>query len=291
MPLTTSLFVSLLLLLPGLTGLAVWNFQGLKDNARRPELPLAAVNSLFVTIAASLVVHTIAALAVHIVIGAAAAWTRSGFVPAVPTLHNPYPVALNLLVGKVDTGAATDIYGLLCLILVECVIVARIILSPGVGLAMRGLDLRGVGWAHTHFLEPIQHGYTPIAFVMLKAVDEGRGIGYSGPIADLRLDSDGDVKSISLGQPRRFIYQLKDAAKPGLLDRLRARPGDRAALEIEDEKWVGGMIHLSAEQIDNIVIHSPPDEEVEAQSDAPTSDVNQAGVAVNETDDAMRGPV
>jgi len=278
MPLTTSLFVSLLLLLPGLTGLAVWNFRGSREMARRPELPLAAVNSLFVTIAAALAVHVAGAAVVHLLVGAGEAWRASDFPPTLPPLHNPYPVALRLLVGQIPEEGAGDIYGLLCLVGLECLVVARVLTSPGVALALRGQDLRGVGWVHTHYLEPLRNDYSPIAFVMLQATDDGRGVGYSGPIADLRLSADGEVRSISLGQPERFVYELSPGAQPPSAGKFIRTSAGEPGFTIYDAKWVGSLIHLAADRIDNIVVLISPNEELEAEARRPSTPLPAASV-------------
>lgn len=241
--------------MPGLTALAVWNLRGTRQTARRPELPLTAVNSLFVTIGISIIVHMIGVAAVGLVIGAAQEWNLTRL-PELPVPHNPYPVAVNLLVARMDDADGRDLFSFLCLIVIECLVTARLLSSAGVSLAFEGHDLRGVGWADKHFLQPLRHDYTPIGFVMLQATDEGRGTGFSGPIDELRLNSEGEVKSITLGRPQRFIYELTAKAEAP-----STAPPD---LKIHDEKWVGGVVHLTADRIDNIVIHNEQDETLAA---------------------------
>lgn len=255
MGLTTSLFACLLLLMPGLTALAVWNLRGTRQTARRPELPLTAVNSLFVTIGISIIVHMIGVTAVGLVIGAVQDWNLTRLADLQPP-HNPYPVAVKLLAGKMEDADGRDLFSLLCLIVIECLVTARLLSSAGVSLALEGHDLRGVGWADKHFLQPLRHDYTPIGFVMLQATDEGRGTGFSGPIDELRLNGEGEVKSITLGRPQRFVYELTAGA-----DTPSTEP---PSFTIHDEKWVGGVVHLTADRIDNIVIHNEQDETLAA---------------------------
>lgn len=259
MNLTISVLEGLLLLLPGLTALGAWNFLGSRAAARRPELPLTAVNTLAVAMLVALIVHVIGIVLAEIVVHAAADWNALGFSPALPALTDPYAGAVRLLSDRPTQPEPGGFFGLLVVILFECLVVDRIVASRGVRLTLGAYDLRGVGWAHTHYMEPLARGYIPIAFVMTKAVDKGCGIGYAGPIADLRFGAQGDVTSISLGKPRRFTYQVR-AGEPsnGLvagskLLRGAARPTD---LEFQDRHWVGGVVHLSAGDIHNLVVHN-----------------------------------
>ncbi len=269
MGLTTSLFACLLLLMPGLTALAVWNLRGTRQTARRPELPLTAVNSLFVTIGLSMIIHVLGVLAVCLFLGAVREWNLT-HLPDLPLPHNPYPAAVQLLAGRMSDTDPGDVFALLCLIGLESAVVARLLSTPGVNLAFEGQDLRGVGWANKHFLQPLRHDYTPIGFVMLQATDDGRGIGFSGPIDELRLNGDGEVKSISLGKPQRFVYELRkgsaggwNAGKSGTVINTAATGPE---IEIHDAEWVGGVVHLSADRIENIVIHNGQDEALEEQA-------------------------
>ncbi|WP_165191715.1 hypothetical protein [Caulobacter soli] len=277
MGLTTSFFVCLLLLLPGLTGLAVWNFRGNRQTARRPELPLTAVNSLFVTFAISLAVHMIGVMAVELMVRAVREWNALDL-PRLPNAHNPYPAAVGLLVARVDNAKVGDLYGLLWLIVFECAVVARTLMSQGVNLAFEGQDLRGVGWADKHFLQPLRHDYTPIGFVTLKITEDGRGVGYSGPIDELRLSADGEVKSVSLGQPQRFVYELIAGRSGGerlAESRVRRQLARQPEFEIYDPQWVGGVVHLSAERIETIVILNRLDEALRDEA-ADEADQNSA---------------
>ncbi|HEY1926622.1 MAG TPA: hypothetical protein VGG92_04085 [Caulobacteraceae bacterium] len=259
MNLTISVLEGLLLLLPGLTALGAWNFLGSRAAARRPELPLTAVNSLAVAMLVALVVHTAGIGMAQVVVSAASEWNALGFAPRLPELTNPYAGAVRLLAEHPVQPDPAGSFGLLVVILFECLVVARIVASRGVALALGVYDLRGVGWAQTHYIEPLARGFTPIAFVMLKTVDKGCGIGYAGPIADLRFGAQGDVTSISLGKPQRFIYQVR-AGEPasGLtaVAKVLRRPRSLTELEFQERKWVGGVVHLSANDIYNLVVHS-----------------------------------
>lgn len=259
MNLTISVLEGLLLLLPGLTALGAWNFLGSRAAARRPELPLTAVNSLAVAMLVALIVHVAGIAIAQIVVSAAAEWNDLGFAPRLPDLTNPYAGAVRLLSdhpAQPDPGA---FFGLLVVILFECYVVTRIVASRGVALTLGAYDLRGVGWAQTHYIEPLSRGYTPVAYVMLKAVDKGCGVGYAGPIADLRFNSQGVVSSISLGNPQRFVYEVR-AGEPssGLAgsSKVRRRAPSLPGIEFQEPEWVGGVVHVSTDDIHNLVVRS-----------------------------------
>ena len=57
MNLTLSLIAGLVLLLPGLSALAAWNYKGALDGAPGPEIPLTSVNGLFVVLGISAILH------------------------------------------------------------------------------------------------------------------------------------------------------------------------------------------------------------------------------------------
>lgn len=260
MNLTFSLLAGLLLLLPGLTALASWNVLGNREAARRPDLPLTAVSALFVTLSTAVLVHTAGFGIIYIVAKAAEQWNQT-FADswALPALRNPYPAALSLADGKLVNSDPAGLFELLVLILVECVFVFRFVASPAVGLAFHNLDLRGVGWAFKHYLQPLRHGYTPFAFVMTTLSEDGRGLGYCGPIDELKLGDFGEVKTISIGRAQRFIYELQPGKKSHLF-----QPKTDPLLLIHSPHWVGDMVQIDGAKIENIAIHNFAAEALEA---------------------------
>ncbi|MFC6627892.1 hypothetical protein [Sphingomonas yabuuchiae] len=71
-----------------------------------------------------------------------------------------------------------------------------------------GLDSHTQGWAFQHIIDPTNHGYFQLAYVLTDAVEDGRGLGYAGGIADIRLSDDGEIKALTLSEPNRFIYMI-----------------------------------------------------------------------------------
>lgn len=259
MNLTISVLEGLLLLLPGLTALGAWNFIGSRAAARRPELPLTAVNALAVAMLATLATHLVGIVLCVLIAQAAREWNAEGLVPRLPVLANPFASAVKLLDDHSTPPSGASFFDLLAVIFLECLLVARIVSSRGVSLVFAAYDLRGVGWAHKHYMEPLARGYTPVAFVMLKAFDKTCGLGYAGPIADLRFGAQGEVASISLGRPQRFVYEVTAGSQgSGLATGARVlRRSDKPAdLTFRERTWVGGVVHLAAADIHNLVVHN-----------------------------------
>ena len=265
MNLTISVLEGLLLLLPGLAALGAWNLLGAGSTARRPELPLTAVNALAFVLLVTVVTHLLGAALAELIVHSAAEWTAMHLSPRLPALSNPYAAAIGMLS---EHSAAVDgrtFFALVAVILLESLVLVRIVRSPGVSLVLASYDLRGVGWAHRHCLEPLARGYTPVAFVMLKTVEKGRGLGYAGPIDDLRFGAQGELSSISLGQPERFVYEVRPS-----ITGLDRRPGSRILRDSprppdvvrSEREWVGGVVHLAASDIHNIVVHVFPPKQV-----------------------------
>src|SRR3712207_4261522 len=99
---TLALLAGLVLILPGITALAAWNFQGAAQGARRPELQLTSISALFIALAIALLMHLLGFALTSLAwsaareLGAAApsAW------PKLPLIANPYETAISLGLGR-----------------------------------------------------------------------------------------------------------------------------------------------------------------------------------------------
>jgi hypothetical protein len=252
--LTLSLLVGLVVLLPGLTAVVAWNRLGNRYGAKGPELPLTAVSALFIAISVSVLIHVIGTLfgeiAVHV----------SDELQLEPLLTAPYPAVIEAAFGGQAPGAlAPAIIEFLVVTLIECWAVVRIVLSPGLGLVLRDVDARNQGWAFEHVVRPHTYGYTPIAFVLTNMTHEEVGIGYQGPIVELRQTGDGKVGTIVLGQPERFVYEMKIAVTKS---RFLPRAAEPPTLLIHARHWVGGAVALDMTVVRNIVVHNLSEDEI-----------------------------
>ena len=277
MNLTIALLAGLVVLLPGLTALASWNFLGSGQSAKRPELRLTSVNGLFVVLIVAAVLHFLGFALTDLAWTAAAelgntlpaSWPRWSLLP------NPYDTAVSTATGA-GRPTAGAIAAFLLIVLVECLFAARLMASEGLDLALEGVDLRSQGWIFQNIVRPARHRYKPIAFVLTAPPQGEYGIGYEGVIADVRQGDNGELKSVSLAEPQRFIYHV--------VPKSDAQPRLRPHLEIYDREWVGGIVTLDAASVRNIVIHNISDDvvsEVEAADPSATASTDLAMDAPN----------
>lgn len=251
MNLTLAIIAGLILLLPGITALTIWNFRGSRHGARRPDVQLSSMTAIFVAILVAMVTHIIGYEVVDVALLAAGDAARlileqpgSIDIPA-----NPYDTAVRLALigGAVPT---LSLGGILLVIIAECFVVTAIVMSEGLDLVFDGADLRSQGWVFQHIVRPSRHGYLPVAYVLTLPVQGEHGIGYEGVVADIRQGENGELKFISLAEPQRFLYRLAPA------DLAIDRP--EPLYLTSDREWVGGVVALDAAVIRNVVVHSIP---------------------------------
>ncbi|MBB4087505.1 hypothetical protein [Sphingomonas carotinifaciens] len=276
MSLTFSLLTALLWLLPGITGLIFWNNLGRRHGVRRPDQPLTALNSLALAGGISLAAHLIGAIACDGLIAVLAEQGHAGLV-------SPYRVVAGLMVRPTSGPNARELgpgepLGLIefALILIFLsYLVAVMIRHKGLALKLDGLDSHTQGWAFQHIIDPTNHGYFQLAYVLTDAVEDGRGLGYAGGIADIRLSDDGEIKALTLSEPNRFIYTIGGKPKDkshislprswGSMMRREDTSGSAAAgLMVEEAKPVGGAIYLPAARIRNLLVLNYPEQALTA---------------------------
>jgi hypothetical protein len=254
---TLALLAGLVLLLPGLTAVASWNFRGSTTTAKRPELQLTSVTALFLALAVALLMHLLGFALI------ALAWTAASELgtelpaafPRFPLAPNPYEMAIDVATGRARPSATSlFVFGLV--IAAECLLAWRLTASQGLDLALEDADVRSQGWVFEHIVRPSRHGYKPIAFVLTNPPQGEYGIGYEGIVAEVRQGDHGELKFLTLAEPQSFVYQVTTPHP----DQPRRKP----RLEIHDRKWVGGIVALEAAAIRNVVIHNVPAELVDA---------------------------
>ena len=266
MSLTFSLLTALLWLLPGITGLIFWNNLGRRHGVRRPDQPLTALNSLALAGGISLAAHLFGAIVCDGIVA-----ILSG--PERPGLVSPYRVVAGLMIRPTSGPNARDLgpgepLGLIefaFILIFLSYLVAVMIRHRGLALVLDGLDSYTQGWAFQHIIDPTNHGYFQLAYVLTDAVEDGRGLGYAGGIADIRLSDDGEIKALTLSEPNRFIYMIGGKPKEkghlslprswgSMMRRDDAGASVAAGLVVEEAKPVGGAIYLPAARIRNMLV-------------------------------------
>ncbi len=266
MSLTFSLLTALLWLLPGITGLIFWNNLGRRHGVRRPDQPLTALNSLALAGGISLTAHLFGAIACDGLVAILSGSDRPGLI-------SPYRVVAGLMIRPTSGPNARELSASEPLGLIEFAfvliflsyLVAVMIRHKGLSLVLDGLDSHTQGWAFQHIIDPTNHGYIQLAYVLTDAVEDGRGLGYAGGIADIRLSDDGEIKALTLSEPNRFVYMIggkpKEKGHFSLLSSLGSMMrGDdagtsvEAGLVVEEAKPVGGAIYLPAAHIRNMLV-------------------------------------
>lgn len=256
MALSLSVIAGIALLLPGLFAILFWNIRSRRHPASRPDLPITAVSVLAFSIAISLVSHLVAWLGASAVLDLAVEIGRglpARFQPHLyPALPNPIEVMLAMAKGgtAADPLKPWEVGFAAATLLVECLAVVGFLADDGLDLALDGVDFGNQGWVYTHIVQPAQNGYRPVAFVLTTLAKDGLGIGYRGTVADIRQSDRGETLSITLGEPARFLFELK----PGSRERGYGKGDSDAAFVRHPEEDVGSVVSLNASVIQNIVV-------------------------------------
>jgi len=174
------------------------------------------------------------------------------------------------------------------LVIAESMLVAKFVSHDGFDLAFDGTDLNGQGWVYHHYLRPSQHGYRPICHVLTTFQQNNLGIGYMGTIADIRLSEKGELLSIALLDPDRFLFQLKPA-QPA--KRSWGQPTIDPEFSSFGREQIGGIVALDGKSVANLVLRTLDkavldDIETETAQDAdfdPVPDVGASDEQESET--------
>ena len=247
---TLALLAGLVLLLPGITALVSWNFQNVHHGAKRPELQLTSVTALFAALGIALVMHILGYGLVSLGWAAAAQLSDSLGHSLGALIQNPYDMAVGLALGS-SKPSTTSIFAFAMSVLFECLLAWQLVTSQGLDLVFDEFDVRSQGWVFQHVVRPLRHGYKPVAYILTNTPHGEYGIGYQGVVADIRQGDNGELKSISLADPERFVYQVvhTKAEEPDLIPHI----------ETHDRDWVGGVVVLESAVILNIVIQNIPE--------------------------------
>lgn len=261
MALTLGLLACVLVLLPGLAVLAAFNVRTRRAGVRRPEMALTTISALLIAVFFSIVVHFAAFILAHLTLDfATAVHARFPSLDFGPVVANPIASFIEAIEGKpmpLPTAIA-----LAATLLLECIAVGSFMLSGAFALTFERQDFNSQGWVFEHVTRPAENGYTPVGHVYTATMSGNYGIAYKGPIIDLRQGDKGEILSIALARPERFLYELGSSEVPafpkrGWLWRDRGPTADSGNRVRHHQKdYTGGVVALDARVINNIVVHS-----------------------------------
>ena len=262
MAITLGFLASVLIILPGLVALAAFNLRAGKAGARRPEQSLTSISALVSALLISLMVHLIGFLvaegAIQFALAVHDAYPALDFGPAP---RDPLEAFYHAITGgpKMTVNAAL---GLAAMLIFEVFTVVGFAGSDTLELALDRVDLGSRGWVFQHITRPAEHGYAPFGHVFTSTISDGYGVAYKGPIIDIRQSEKGEVLSIALSRPERFLYKIGDftelpAARWPWQQTLKVDAcGDETGITLYPKDYVGGVVSLDGKVISNIVVHS-----------------------------------
>jgi hypothetical protein len=266
MTLTLAVLASMLILLPGLTFLGFWNLKGARSGAARPELPLGSATTLLLAVGVSLIAHFLGwssvELARNLFLSIPDILPEKGMMWApIETLLRPegtyQPIFANPVAAMVQyaDGGHLQIHELAMfsgLVLLESFLVANFVSNDSFDLIFDGADLNGQGWVYHHYVRPTQHGFRPACHVLTTFQQNDLGIGYIGAIADIRHSEKGELLSLALLNPDRFLFQLK----PGAAGKKWKEPGEDPSFVSFGREPIGGIVALDGKSVANLLVRT-----------------------------------
>lgn len=134
----------------------------------------------------------------------------------------------------------------------ESLLVARFVASEGFDVMLDGVDVAGQGWVYQHYVRPARYGYKPIGYALTTMQQNGYGIGYIGAIEDIRMSEKGELLSVALLNPERFLFDLKAKV---LLRRAGTSSG-RPSFQTYGRERLGGVVALDGRSVANILVRT-----------------------------------
>lgn len=260
MALTLGFLASVIILLPGLVALATFNFRVGRAGARRPEQQLTAVSSLVAAMIVSIMTHYIGYLVAGCVIDAGIAVYEAWGFAIVPILPNPVS-AFYLAVADGDAMSGPTAIAAAALLAFEVFAILGFVSSETFDLLVERLDWSGQGWVFQHITRPAENGFAPIGHVFTSTMKDGYGVAYKGIVIDARQGANGELVSIALARPERFLYEIGHFQKPRSswpwrkadTEEHQAEP---TGFKLHAREYVGGVVQLDSRVITNVVVHS-----------------------------------
>ena len=123
--------------------------------------------------------------------------------------------------------------------------------GDGFDLVFDGIDLNGQGWVYHHYIRPTQHGFRPICHVLTTFQQNNLGIGYIGAIADIRHSEKGELLSLALLNPERFLFQLTPSAAAKW-----CKPSEDPKFDTYGRETIGGIVALDGKSVANLLVRT-----------------------------------
>lgn len=262
MGLTLGVLTSVLALLPGLALIAAFNFKTRRGGARRPEVQLTAVSAIVLAVFFSIISHYAGYLAAGGVLDLAQAISIRFGLSFGPVIRNPIAAGFDALGGK--PLQFPEVLALAGVLLLEVVTLVNIVMGRGLDLLIDTIDYNSQGWVFEHITRPAENGYTPVGHVYTSTTSGRFGIAYKGAVTDVRQDEKGQILSIALTRPERFLYEIGHETPPFSPSvtnwrfwsrRNDIRPTVDPAIRHHGKVTAGGVVSLDARIISNIVVH------------------------------------
>lgn len=262
MNLTLGVLASVLAMLPGLSLLAAFNFKTRRGGARRPEVQLTAVSALVLAVFFSIVAHTFGFMVANGITDLGRAIFEQWGITAGPEIRNPLAAGFDALGGK--PMRFPEAAALAAVLMFEVMTLVTFVMSRSFELLIDTVDYNAQGWVFEHITRPAENGYTPVGHVYTSTTSGRFGIAYKGAVTDIRQDEKGQVLSIALTRPERFLYEIGHEAPAGAPLPPRWQFWRQAAeqpVEVDTgvrhhgRETAGGVVSLDARVISNIVVH------------------------------------
>lgn len=262
MGLTLGVLASVLAMLPGLSLLAAFNFKTRRGGARRPEVQLTAVSALVLAVFFSIVAHVLGFMVSSGVTDFGRAISESYGITIGPVIRNPLAAGFDALGGK--PMQFHEAAALAAVLMFEVMTLVTIVMSRSFELFIDSVDYNAQGWVFEHITRPAENGYTPVGHVYTSTTSGRFGIAYKGAVTDIRQDEKGQVLSIALARPERFLYEIgheAPAAAPVAAGwqfwrRAAEQPTEAdTGVRHHGRETAGGVVSLDARVISNIVVH------------------------------------
>lgn len=260
MTLTLGFLASVLILLPGLVALASFNLRTGRAGARRPELQLTAINAIVAAVIISFLTHYLSYIVSEGTIDLGVAFhQRFPTLPCWPSTQNPV-TAYYLSIASSSPVPAPTAVSIAALLALEVFAIMAFTTSDTFDLLMDRLDWNGQGWVFQHITRPAENGYAPIGHVFTSTMSGAYGIAYKGVVIDARQGTDGQIASIALARPERFLYEVGSFQPPRRPRWPWAQPAGEldptTGFVLHGKEYVGGVVQLESRVISNIVVHS-----------------------------------
>lgn len=262
MGLTLGVLASVLALLPGLALIAAFNFKTRRGGARRPEVQLTAVSAIVLAVFFSILAHWTGYLAAGGILDLAQAIAERTSYSVGPVIRNPIAAGFDALGGK--PLQFPEVLALAAVLFLEVVTLVNIVMGRGFDLLIDSIDYNSQDWVFEHITRPAENGYTPVGHVYTSTTSGRFGIAYKGAVTDVRQDEKGQILSIALSRPERFLYEIghEPASPPPSAGRWRfwsrteeVGPSNDPAIRHHGKEIAGGVVSLDARVISNIVVH------------------------------------